>query len=359
MINFKNKKKFLCIILCILLSFLLTSCSLMDSNKEPTTLSPLEIMESSVLQYPDKNEEFRYIIYDKYIAISEYIGPGGNVVVPEKINDLPVYAITDEAFREFSEYELTVYEEYTQDGRITSVKLPESIITIGKSAFLNCESLKTINIPSSVNSIGDFCFSGCVNLEKVEILDGVTTIGEEAFSLTSSLREIILPESVISVGMSCFEKSGIISLSLPSSLLTIPTSLCNECEYLTNVKISEPPHNTNSEGDTVPQPRVIQNYAFAKCKMLTNVWLPGNFTEISEYAFMDSLDNLWFYSYTQSTAAVYASTFRIDFKLVTEKDFIDIYNDAAEKTKKEIEEQNKVENSTENSTEEVKTEITQ
>ncbi len=47
---------------------------------------------------------------------------------------------------------------------ITSVKIPESVTSIGGFAFAACSGLETINIPSSVKAIGDMAFFGCNSL---------------------------------------------------------------------------------------------------------------------------------------------------------------------------------------------------
>ena len=44
---------------------------------------------------------------------------------------------------------------------MTSIKIPNSVTSIGSSAFSGCSSLTSINIPSSVTSIGDNAFSNC------------------------------------------------------------------------------------------------------------------------------------------------------------------------------------------------------
>ena len=44
---------------------------------------------------------------------------------------------------------------------LTSVILPDSVTSIGESAFAGCNSLTTITIPDSVTSIGEDAFSRC------------------------------------------------------------------------------------------------------------------------------------------------------------------------------------------------------
>ena len=51
--------------------------------------------------------------------------------------------------------------------KLTSVTLPESVVSIGMAAFASCESLTSIIIPESVTSIGINVFGLCDNLESI------------------------------------------------------------------------------------------------------------------------------------------------------------------------------------------------
>lgn len=51
--------------------------------------------------------------------------------------------------------------------KIKSVKIPNSILRIGKDAFKDCSQLKSIEIPISVKYVGDNAFDGCSSLTTV------------------------------------------------------------------------------------------------------------------------------------------------------------------------------------------------
>lgn len=50
---------------------------------------------------------------------------------------------------------------------ITDVNLPNGVLSIGPSAFLGCDSLKSITLPASIHEIGNFAFQECENLSDV------------------------------------------------------------------------------------------------------------------------------------------------------------------------------------------------
>ncbi len=66
--------------------------------------------------------------------------------------------------------------------------IPNSVTSIGNSAFQNCSGLTSITIPNSVTSIGNSAFQNCSGLTSVTIGNSVTSIGERAFSFCSGLN---------------------------------------------------------------------------------------------------------------------------------------------------------------------------
>ena len=96
----------------------------------------------------------------------------------------------------------TIIIAYRADDELYNI--PDSVTSIGNSAFDGCKSLTNINIPDSVTSIGSSAFRGCKSLTSINIPDSVTSIGDSAFSWCESLTNINIPDSVTSIGESAF-----------------------------------------------------------------------------------------------------------------------------------------------------------
>lgn len=103
-----------------------------------------------------------------------------DVVIPAEHDGLPVTAIGESAF--------------TFRGRLRSVTLPDSIVTIENAAFSTCEGLVSITIPETTSTIGRAAFYGCVSLETVHIPTSVSSLGDSAFSYCISIKEFTVAE---------------------------------------------------------------------------------------------------------------------------------------------------------------------
>ena len=165
---------------------------------------------------------------------------------------------------------------------LTSITIPDSVTSIGNSAFGYCTSLTSITIPDSVTSIGKYAFSGCKGLTSIIISDNVTSISYGAFSGCTGLTSITIPDSVTTIGGEAF-------LS---------------CTGLTNITI---PNSVTSIG----------SWAFNGCTDLTNITIPDSVTSI-DYAF-NGCTNLTIYCYPNSYAEKYAKSNNIPYKYLEEK----------------------------------------
>ena len=73
------------------------------------------------------------------------------------------------------------------------------VTSIGDFAFNICSSLTTVVVPDGVISIEYRAFFGCQSLTNITIPASVKSIGTEAFYDCSSLTSIVLPDSVTSI----------------------------------------------------------------------------------------------------------------------------------------------------------------
>lgn len=75
------------------------------------------------------------------------------------------------------------------------VKLPNTLLSIGRNSFSGCESLLKIIIPDSVKTISRGAFSDCKGLQEVELPKTLDSIGEWAFSYCENLKQIEISSS--------------------------------------------------------------------------------------------------------------------------------------------------------------------
>ena len=68
--------------------------------------------------------------------------------------------------------------------------IPDSVTSIGGSAFSYCSNLTSVVFGNSVTSIGNYAFESCSNLTSVVIPDSVTSIGENAFAYCYNLTTV-------------------------------------------------------------------------------------------------------------------------------------------------------------------------
>lgn len=73
-------------------------------------------------------------------------------------------------------------------GKITTLKIPESVKEIGKMAFYYNTGLQRVEMPSRLDVLGDNAFSGCQALEEAAIPESVHKIGDNMFGGCSVLK---------------------------------------------------------------------------------------------------------------------------------------------------------------------------
>ena len=134
------------------------------------------ITEIPMLPYSDGLEYVLNFDGASYSVKSIGIFEGSDLNIAPVYNGLPVTKISVDAFKDCA--------------NLTSVKMPNSILTIGERAFNGCNSLQNITISNSVTSVGDYAFAYCYSLTNITIPNSTSNIGWGIFYGCNRLQSI-------------------------------------------------------------------------------------------------------------------------------------------------------------------------
>lgn len=280
----------------------------------------------SVSEMPSPSDDF---IIENGVLI-KYVGPGGDVVLPEGIT-----RISDNAFRSnqtvtsvvmqsgITEMGMCVFWDCHYIKRIVfsdtikviptstcylnwaleEVILPRDVEEIQSTAFINCYALTSLDFSKyNIRIFGEQSFMGS-GLQEVYFSKNVKVIGRQAFFQCYRLKNVTFEEGIdleflgASVFSACIMLeevdlsmldmkelpseifrlcSALTKVKLPSQLTSIPWGLFNSCTSLREIDLSD------------TKITVLNNYVFYKCTSLERVILPERLTEIMKGTFSDT-----------------------------------------------------------------------
>ena len=219
----------------------------------------------------------------------------GAVVIPATHNGHPVTLISREGFLNTA---------------ITSVVIPDSVTTIGDSAFSRCTALASVTMGNGVTVIGWRAFAD-TGLTSVTIPSSVTVIDDDAFR-ESGLTSVTIPDSVTAIGIQAFFNcTALASVTMGNSVTTIGTWAFAGCTALTSIYVDAGnPNYLSSNGVLYNKAKTtliqypaglsaisfiipasvttIGTLAFGGCTALTSITIPNSVTTIGSSAFANT-----------------------------------------------------------------------
>ncbi len=152
----------------------------------------------------------------------------------EFINNSPNYNVIDGVLFDKTNKILISYP----CGKSNNYSIPESVTSIGESAFDNCKKLVSITLSNNIKNINDYAFNECIELTKINIPTSVINIGFSAFNGCIKIKEIDLPNTINNIGVSAFfECKNLTTINIPNSVTFIGHSAFGNCINLTNIII--------------------------------------------------------------------------------------------------------------------------
>ena len=111
-------------------------------------------------------------------------------------------------------------------GKTGKVMIPEGVRIIKARAFSECE-ISAVKLPDSLITIERSAFRGCHNLSDIDFGKGIKTLGSysaESIFANCNIQKLVLPPQIKSIGMAAFQNNNIQELILPSSLEAIESN---------------------------------------------------------------------------------------------------------------------------------------
>ena len=226
-------------------------------------------------------------------------------------------------------------EAFKSDNKLTSITIPENVTTIGGRVFYNCSNLTTVTINGGNITWGQDCFTNCNNITKVIIKDigawcgntygnkysnplnfghnlysdentqitnliipnNITTINDSAFTNCTNITSVTIPNNITTINSAAFSYcSGLTgSLIIPNSVTKISASCFLHCENITTIIL----------GNNIT---VIEGQGFAYCTSLNSITIHATTPPTLTSSAFNSTNNCTIYVPSESVAAYKAAT---------------------------------------------------
>lgn len=190
------------------------------------------------------------------------------------------------------------FEAFGRCLNLTSIKFPTTLKVISEYLCNECVNLSTVEIPDSVTKIKQHAFSNCIRLNSIKLSSNLKEILYGAFSECESLDNVIIPNSVTFIDNNVFECcKSLKNITLSNKLSFINDGMFMCCLKLSNIEIPESVQEikydvfygcTSLEKINIPNTvTYIESSAFNRCESLYEVKLPNSIHSLNEYTFKD------------------------------------------------------------------------
>ena len=289
-----------------LISLLVAVCMMITMLPlSAVTAFAADTASSTVRTASDGTYKYEYKVNGGNATITKFLGPVDsegnvdptnngpyNIEIPTTLGGCTVTGLGEYSFAT-EENGSPLYDIHHHN--IHSVTIPESVTSIGQSAFESCFSLDSLIIKDAATSIGESAFDGCSHLTTLSLGKNITTIGDYAFQGCSYLTNVTIPQSVTSIGRQAFYLTDLNTLTIKGPIKSMGYAAFAGCTNLTSLSLYDGIqtigegafiNSTSLEAVTIPQSVTsIGASAFANCSNLRTITIPEKVTTIESDTF--------------------------------------------------------------------------
>ena len=116
---------------------------------------------------------------------------------------------------------------YPWPSSVARLVVKDGVTRLGSFAFYKCTSLVKVSLPESIGAFGSYCFAECSQLISLTIPSKVTVIPQGFCSGCKKITAINIPSGVTRINKNAFLRTGITTLTIPTSVVYIGTEIGN------------------------------------------------------------------------------------------------------------------------------------
>lgn len=176
-------------------------------------------------------------------------------------------------------------EFYNHCPKLEAITLPRNLRVIRDNAFYGNEYIGVISIPESVDSIGSSAFSYMDNLQTCNWPAAATVIPSSCFYSCEKLEPFVIPEGVVSIGSYAFRECDAFKSNLPSSLKSIGSEAFSIWNNTSNSALMQ------NVDVTITDDMTLGGYAFRGSK-IKSIDFASKFYNTSSFGDLASCTNL-------------------------------------------------------------------
>ncbi|MFI3229772.1 MAG: leucine-rich repeat protein, partial [Bacillota bacterium] len=206
-------------------------------------------------------------------------GLSTSYTLPSTVNTIQSYAFGYAKFTEIELSNVNIIEEYAfVYASLESLIIPDSVVSIGESAFQSNGNLSELNIGSSLTTIDEYVFKSC-SIKELFIPNTVMEIYEGAF-YGNGITSLEFESGMVLTEISAYAFYGIAAstITIPASVTKIGIYAFYSCSNLEELLF-----------ESGSQLKEIGGSAFSGAKSLAEINLPDGVEKIEPYAFAYSI----------------------------------------------------------------------